>query len=68
MSNYDNKQDVINKGKEHLQNEGTDVLQKGAQEIKESGKDWWCYVETHPIQSAIFGVIGYFALKGAFKN
>lgn len=68
MSNYSNPSEVINKGKNYLQEEGRDALKKGAQEVKESGKDWWCYVESHPIQSMFFGVIGYFALKGLFKN
>ena len=68
MPNYDKAQDVIKNGKEYLQKEGADALQKGTQEVRESGKDWWCYVEGHPIQSMIFGVIGYFALKGLFKN
>ena len=68
MSTYNEAADLANKGKDFLQNEGRDALKKGVHEVKKSGTDWWCYVEEHPIQSMIFGVIGYFALKGLFKN
>ncbi|STX28832.1 Uncharacterised protein [Legionella beliardensis] len=68
MPNYNDASEAIKKGKDYLQEEGYDTLKKGVQEAKESGKDWWAYVETHPIQSMFFGVIGYFALKGMFKS
>lgn len=61
MSSFDETKKMIG-------NEGQEALAQGAKEIKKSSQDWWCYVETHPIQSMIFGVIGYFALKGLMKN
>ena len=33
-------------------------------EVKKSGKDWLAYVEQHPLQTMLFGIIGYFAIKG----
>ncbi|STX52330.1 Uncharacterised protein [Legionella busanensis] len=68
MSDYNNTSEMVKKGKNYLHEEGGRLLEQGAQEVKESGKDWWAYVESHPIQSMFFGVIGYFALKGMFKN
>lgn len=61
MSNYDEAKRVI-------RNEGQEALAQGAKEMKKSGQDWWCYVESHPIQSMVFGVIGYLALKGLMKD
>lgn len=37
-------------------------------DIKKSGEDWLQYVETHPLQSVLFGIIGYFALRGIRKS
>jgi len=44
-----------------------DGVAKGGEQMSQSGKDWLDYVETHPMQTLIFGVIGFFALKGLFK-
>ena len=59
---------MANQAKDFLGNEGADSLKKGAQQVKESGQDWLAYVEEHPMQTMLFGVIGYFALKGFFKG
>jgi hypothetical protein len=39
----------------------------GTKEAVKGGKDWYEYVTTHPVQSIVFGVIGYFAIKGAIS-
>lgn len=43
------------------------TLIRGSQEVKQSGEDWVNYIQTHPIQSILFGIVGYFALKGVAK-
>ena len=65
---YESVNKVTNQTRDYLQAQGNDALRKGAHEVKKSGKEWWGYVETHPLQSMLFGVIGYFALKGLFKD
>ena len=47
---------------------GKEMLEKTGNEIKKSGEDWINYIETHPLQSVLFGVIGYFAMKGIKKD
>lgn len=59
---------MANQAKEYLNHEGADALRKGTQQVKESGQDWLAYVEEHPMQTMLFGIIGYFALKGFFKR
>jgi hypothetical protein len=39
----------------------------GDSKVAKSGKDWLHYIQTHPLQSVFFSIIGYFALKGMFK-
>lgn len=39
-----------------------------AKEVKNSGKDWVCYVQNHPVQSLFFGAAIGLALKGLFKK
>jgi len=36
--------------------------------LKKSGEDWLSYVEKHPLQSMLFGIVGYFALKGILSK
>lgn len=36
-------------------------------EMMESAKDWTKYIQTHPLQTMLFSLIGYFAVKGIFK-
>lgn len=45
----------------------SEMAEKGAKEVKKSGEDWLEYVETHPIQSMLFGVVIFYAFKGLFK-
>ena len=33
-------------------------------EVTQSGEDWLSYIKDHPLQSVLFGIIGYYALKG----
>ncbi|MBA4696916.1 MAG: hypothetical protein H2069_06000 [Legionella sp.] len=68
MNHSNDFSDMARKGKEYLQEEGQHVLEQSQKHIKKSGKDWLDYVETHPFQTLIFGVIGYFALKGMIKD
>jgi len=37
-------------------------------EIVKSGKDWVQYIKSHPFQSVVFGIIGYYAIKGLMSN
>lgn len=39
----------------------------GDNKVAKSSKDWLHYMQTHPLQSVFFSMIGYFALKGMFK-
>jgi sporulation protein YlmC with PRC-barrel domain len=43
-------------------------LQKGGEEIKKSGEDWINYIQAHPAQSILFGIVSYFAIKGMMKD
>ena len=53
----------------HMANQAKDfVSNEGVQQVKESGRDWLTYVEEHPMQTILFGVVGYFALKGFLKG
>ncbi|WP_419419222.1 hypothetical protein ACNVED_11850 [Legionella sp. D16C41] len=52
----------------NINKEVQDSMQKGLNEIKQSGCDWLAYVQKHPLQTMLFGLIGYFALKGAIKD
>jgi hypothetical protein len=44
-----------------------ELAEKGIDEVKKSGEDWLEYVETHPMQTMVFGVVIYYAIKGFFK-
>lgn len=68
MNYSNNASEMARKGKEYLQEEGPKFLKQGQKQMKEGGKDWMDYVETHPFQTLLFGVIGYFALKGIIKG
>lgn len=46
----------------------TDVLKNTSHEIVKSGKDWVSYIKTHPLQSVLFAMIGYFAVKGMCQD
>lgn len=64
MNNISNKaQDAVNT----VKNEAYKMAENPKKEMKESGEDWINYIKTHPLQSVLFGVIGYFALKGMAK-
>jgi hypothetical protein len=41
--------------------------EKSKKEAVKSGRDWLEYVEKHPLQTMLFGIIGYFALRGIFE-
>jgi hypothetical protein len=45
----------------------TELPEKGIEEIKKSGTDWLTYIEKHPLQTILFGLIGYCAVKGLNK-
>ena len=44
------------------------LVKDGMQEIKKSGDDWLAYVQNHPLQSMVFGVVIFYALKGLMKR
>ncbi|MBA4697755.1 MAG: hypothetical protein H2069_10315 [Legionella sp.] len=67
MSHSQDMSNILHQGKETLREEGQKALSEGKQTVKEGGQDWWAYVESHPLQTLVFGVIGYFALKGVCK-
>ncbi|STX29218.1 Uncharacterised protein [Legionella beliardensis] len=54
-----------NKGMSDNMNE---MAEQGKKELKKSGKDWLDYVQSHPLQSMVFGVVIYFALKGMMHD
>lgn len=43
------------------------VMDDPKNEMVKSAKDWTNYIQTHPLQSLLFGLIGYFAIKGIVK-
>lgn len=43
-------------------------VKKGKNEVQKSAKDWYGYIEKHPLQSMLFGTVVYFAVKGLFKE
>lgn len=47
--------------------EANNLPEQGIEEIKKSGTDWLTYIEKHPVQTLIFAVVGYFAVKGLNK-
>ena len=49
---------------EDLKNMARDSYTTGKKEAVKSGKDWVAYIEKHPLQTMLFGIIGYFAIKG----
>ena len=57
---YDKAKNKLADAKQTVQSE----VEKGMEESKESAQDWIDYVSEHPVQSVIFGIIGYYALKG----
>ncbi len=62
-----NIRNATNEAKNKVENMGDNLKKMAddtADEMKESGKDWVNYIQTHPIQSVAFGIIGYYALKG----
>jgi hypothetical protein len=44
------------------------MIEKGKVEAKKSAKDWYGYIQDHPLQSMFFGLTVFFALKGLLKN
>ena len=45
----------------------SEVGEYASKEIKKSGNDWLEYVEGHPLQTMMFGLAIFFAIKGLFK-
>lgn len=52
---------------DEVKNEVGKQFKTGKGEVKKSAKDWYDYVEKHPLQSMLFGTVVYFAVKGLFK-
>lgn len=52
--------------------EAMDKMNEGVEKAKESTtqslKDWYAYVEAHPLQSLLFGAVIYFACKGLMTS
>jgi len=65
--NRDNRQDQAKEAAHTLKDSAKKTLDNPKQEIIAGSKDWMNYIQTHPIQTLIFSVVGYFALKGLFK-
>lgn len=65
------KNEGKDKAKETMQditNSTKKVLEQSSEEVKKSGKDWVDYLQNHPMQSILFAIVGYFALRGAVKK
>jgi ElaB/YqjD/DUF883 family membrane-anchored ribosome-binding protein len=43
------------------------MVYKAGDDMSDSCNDWLDYVKEHPVQSILFGIIGYFAIKGVLK-
>jgi hypothetical protein len=48
---------------DQVKKEAANHYKTGKNEIKKSAKDWYGYIEKHPIQSMLFGSVIYFAIK-----
>jgi hypothetical protein len=53
---------------DQVKKEAANHYKTGKNEIKKSAKDWYGYIEKHPIQSMLFGSVIYFAIKGLIKD
>jgi hypothetical protein len=65
--NRGNIQDKAKETANTLKDSAKKTLDNPKQEIIASGKDWLNYIQTHPIQTLIFSLVGYFAVKGLLK-
>ena len=66
-----NIENATNEAKNKVENMGENLKKMAddtADEMRESGKDWVNYIQTHPMQSVVFGIIGYYALKGVLNK
>ena len=66
--------DIVDNLKERAEDTYQDVKKKAKKmayqagdDMSESCNDWMDYVKEHPVQSILFGIIGYFAIKGVLK-
>jgi hypothetical protein len=59
--------DSVKKTYSDVKDKAQDTLDKSMDVAAESGKDWLEYVKEHPAQSVLFGLIGFYALKGLLK-
>ena len=53
---------------DQVKKEASKQLQSGAKEVRQSAKDWYEYIQEHPLQSMLFGSVIYFAIKGFIKD
>ena len=53
---------------DQVKKEAGKQLKTGTNEVRQSAKDWYGYIEKHPIQSMLFGSVIYFAIKGFIKE
>ncbi|HEV2613229.1 MAG TPA: hypothetical protein VGV92_00800 [Gammaproteobacteria bacterium] len=53
---------------DQLKKEASSQFKKGTTEVQKSAKDWYGYIEKHPLQSMLFGTVVYFAVKGLLKD
>ncbi len=53
---------------DQMKDDVTKNVQKGKQEVQRSAKDWYGYIEKHPLQSMLFGTVIYFAIKGFLRD
>jgi len=60
--------DTMNNMKNKISENTEEMAKKAGEQAIESGKDWLCYVQEHPLQSVLFALVGYFALKGLLKS
>ena len=51
-----------------MKNDMRENMDKGKKEAKESVKDWYCYIQEHPLQSMLFGITIFFAVKGLLQD
>ena len=45
-----------------------EYTQKGKEIAGKSAKDWFHYIQDHPLQTLVFGAVIYFAMKGMAKD
>jgi hypothetical protein len=58
----------VEKNMQNVKDEVSKSMKNNVKEMKKSGKDWVSYIQSHPLQSVLFGITAFFAIKGMFSD